>query len=147
MSDKGNYSLHASYTTSSQCTISNGYDNEYGNYLNLKYTGATAVDAKHVVVKYNIADLETLLAGCDKVVFYISTTGSVGTRRIIHNFGGGSVKTDYNDLRFTSGAWTRVEVSVEDFLSGQYFGAYNVGYGSANAEYRISAIVGVKAGE
>ena len=137
MNTTNGFSLHGGYTQSAQCTLSIKNDETYGNYLNAASTAG--IGGEQLAIKYSIPDLSTKLEGCDKVYFYVYN-GHTADRTMLCDFGG-SLKTNYITLK--SQAWTLVEVSVADFISGSYFGIFNAKYASS-CDYKFSMIYATK---
>lgn len=142
MNTRDGYSLNANYTHNSQCTLSIQQDEKYGNYLNAAYKAGVEgiLDSyNHLAIKYSIADLAAKLEDCDKVYFYVYN-GHTADRTMLANFGG-SLNAKYLTLK--AGEWTKVEVSVSDFLSGSYFGIINADSASS-CDYKFSMIYATK---
>ena len=104
--------------------------------MNATYASETTGDY-HLVIKYaKPANLATQLNGYEKVCFYVYN-GRTDDRQLMCNFGG-SLSISYKTL--TAGAWTKVEVPVADFISGSYFGIYEVGYKTGTQEFKFSSM-------
>ncbi|MBQ3046854.1 MAG: hypothetical protein IJD54_02275 [Clostridia bacterium] len=136
MTDKTNYTVHHDGYGNRDCTtLSTSSDNVIGNYLSAYISGATH---EHLAIKYNIADLENKLSSCATVSFFVYN-GNTSNKNFMCNFGG-SLIPNYKTL--LAGEWTKIEVSVADFISGTYFGIYGVNTGADPCEYKFSIIGG-----
>ncbi len=117
MTDISGFSVNNDTWGNGACTtLSKGYDEEYGNYLNIQLTNATH---DQLTILYPKTDLDSKLEGCDKVYFYV-WNGETEGRSLFANFGG-TVNTSYK-ASLEKDAWVLVEVPVTDFKNGTVFG-------------------------
>lgn len=129
--------------------LSLGKDDVFGTCLDMnvhQYQDSwtiLGVKIEHSIIKYKFSDAEEKLDGCLSVEFYIYN-GAERDFGIYTNFGG-TATASYRGIVLKAGEWTRVEISVSEFLSGNSIGiAYTSDYGAGPYVFRISGIYGVK---
>jgi len=96
-----------------------GYDAEHGYNVGIGRGSYNATDntRKLLLLNYDFAGLATQLEGYDKVFFYVYNPFAVDAN-FYSNFGGAAT----TGVTLKAGEWTKVEVTVSDFVQGTYFG-------------------------
>ena len=124
--DVSKFSEHSSYQYEQVTLAATPEDSEYGKVLTANCTNNDS--EYHVVLQYdNPDDLAEQLSGYDKVCFYIwnGRPSGASVKSIMHDFGGVS-KTPDNRWSLQSQTWTKIELTVDEFVKSTYFGLYAV---------------------
>ena len=138
MSSKSGFAAYEGMGNSSW--ISTGYDETYQNYLSVSVPEGKDVN---LALTFSTTDLATKLEGCEKVYFYVYSPCTYKDRELLLKINGSYNAAGTRPL-LAKQAWTKVELSVEDFINLQVFGVYS-GQNDGPCEYKFSQIYAVKA--
>ena len=136
MSSKSGFGVYEGMGDSSW--ISTGHDETYQNYLSVNIPSRVN---DNLALTFTDANLATKLEGCEKVYFYIYSPANKD-RELLMKINGNYLAVGTSPLLIKQ-AWTKVELSVEDFMGLQAFGVYSAQYDSP-CEYKFSQIYAVK---